>query len=107
MFDQDGDGQPGITVRVRVLGLISGEVYVVQRLSKLLDGQVLAPDLIRGLLTWTNEQVTLGASNPFLNAGGEAHVDPVRERSYFVAIRVPAGTTCANLTANWRTLFDR
>ncbi|HNR24197.1 MAG TPA: hypothetical protein PKG50_02020 [Candidatus Bipolaricaulis anaerobius] len=107
MFDQDGDGQPGITVRVRVLGLISGEVYVVQRLSKLLDGQVLAPDLIRGLLTWTNEQVTLGASNPFLNAGGEAQVDPVRERSYFVAIRVPAGTTCANLTANWRTLFDR
>jgi hypothetical protein len=107
VVDQDGDGQPGITVRVRVLGLISGEVYVVQRLWKLLDGEVVAPDLIRGFLTWTNEQVTLGASNPFLTAGGEAQVDPVRERSYFVAIRVPTGTTCADLTTNWRTLFDR
>ncbi len=107
VFDQDGDDKPGVTVRVRILGLISGEVYAVQRLSKLLEGLVVTPDLIRGLITWTNEQVTIGASNPFLNTSGDAQVDPVRERSYFVAIRVPTGTTCEDLKASWRILFGR
>lgn len=107
VFDQDGDGKPGITVRVKILGLISGEVYAVQRLSKLLEGKVVTPDLIRGLITWTNEQVTIGASNPFLNTSGDARVDPVRERSYFVALRVPPTTTCEELKANWRALFGR
>ncbi|MCR4392611.1 MAG: hypothetical protein NUV94_07655 [Candidatus Acetothermia bacterium] len=107
VFDQDGDGKPGITVRVKILGLISGEVYAVQRLTKLLEGEVVTPDLIRGLITWTNEQVTIGASNPFLNTDGEARVDPVRERSYFVALRVPPETTCESLKATWRDLFGR
>jgi len=107
VFDQDGDGNPGITVRVTILGLISGEVYAVQRLSKLLEGKVVTPDLIRGLITWTNEQVTIGASNPFLNTSGDAEIDPVRERSYFVAIRVPPETTCDDLKESWRALFGR
>ncbi len=107
VFDQDGDGNPGITVRVSILGLISGEVYAVQRLWKLLEGTVVTPDLIRGLITWTNEQVTIGASNPFLNTSGDAQIDPVRERSYFVAIRVRPGTTCDDLKESWRALFGR
>jgi len=68
---------------------------------------VVSSDLIRGLITWSNEQVTIGASNPFLNTSGDAKIDPVRERSYFVAIRVPAGTTCDDLKENWRALFGR
>lgn len=107
VFDQDGDGQPGITVRVRILGLISGEVYAVQRLSKLLEGRVITPNLVRGLISWSNEQMTVGASNPFLKTDSQAVIDPVKERSYFVGIRVPPGTTCENLTANWRALFGR
>jgi len=107
VFDQDGDGKPGITVRVKILGLISGEVYAVQRLSKLLEGQVVTSDLIRGLITWTNEQVTIGASTPFLNTSGDAQVDPVRERSYFVALRIDPGTTCDDLKNGWRALFGR
>lgn len=107
VVDQDGDGKPGITVGVRILGLISGEVYGVQRLWKLLEGTVVTPDLIRGLITWTNEQVTIGASNPFLNTSGDARIDPVRERSYFVAIRVPVGMSCEDLKESWRDLFGR
>lgn len=107
VVDQDGDGKPGITVKVTALGLISGEVYAVQRLEKLLEGQVVTPDLIRGLITWTNEQVTIGASNPFLKTSGDAKIDPVRERSYFVALRVPVGTSCEDLKESWRALFGR
>jgi len=107
VFDQDRDGNPGITVRVSVLGLIRGDVYAVQRLSKLLEGTVVTPDLVRGLITWTNEQVTIGASNPFLNTSGDAKIDPVPERSYFVAIRVRPGTTCDDLKESWRALFGR
>lgn len=107
VLDQDGDGKPGITVRAAILGLISGEVYAVQRLWKLLEGTVVTANLIRGLITWTNEQVTIGASNRFLNTSGDARIDPVRERSYFVAIRVQTGTTCDDLKASWRALFGR
>lgn len=107
VFDQDGDGKPGITVPVRILGLISGEVYAVQRITKLLEGVVVSPNLIRGLITWTNEQVTIGASNPFLKTDAQAQVDPVRERSYFVAVRVSPGTTCEDLKKGWRSLFGR
>ncbi len=107
VFDQDGDGKPGITVPVRILGLISGEVYAVQRLTKYLTGTVVSPDLIRGLIRWTNEQVVVGASNPFLKADAQAEVDPIPERSYFVALRVSPGTTCADLKGTWRSLFGR
>ncbi|MCX7750167.1 MAG: hypothetical protein N2320_01150 [Candidatus Bipolaricaulota bacterium] len=107
VFDQDGDGKPGITVPVRILGLISGEVYAVQRLTKFLEGTVVSPDLVRGLITWTNEQVTIGASNPFLKTDAQAQVDPVRERSYFVAVRIPPTTTCDDLKRTWRSLFGR
>lgn len=107
VFDQDGDGKPGITVPVSIFGVISGEVYAVQRLSKLLEGTVVTPDLIRGLITWTNEQVTIGASNSFLKSDAQAEVDPVRERSYFVAIRIAPGTSCDDLKESWRALFGR
>lgn len=107
VVDQDGDGKPGITVPLRILGLISGEVYAVQRLWKLLAGTVVSSDLVRGLISWTNEQVAIGASNPFLKTDAQAQVDPVRERSYFVALRIPPGTTCEDLKRTWRALFGR
>ena len=42
VFDQDGDGKPGLTVRVSILGLLSGEVYVVQRVRYRMIGTVIS-----------------------------------------------------------------
>ncbi len=105
VIDQDRDGKPGLTVRVTVMGLISGEVYVVQRDRSRLTGTVVSPDAIDGLVEWTSEQSVLGASNPFLVGGTTARIDPVPEHSFFRARRVSEATTCADLRQIARTLF--
>lgn len=105
VLDQDGDGKPGLTVRVRVMGLISGEVYVVQRDRSRLSGTVVSPDAVDGLVEWTSEQSVLGASNPFLLGGAAARIDPVPEHSFFRARRIAEATTCADLRETAGILF--
>lgn len=97
VIDQDGDGKPGLTVRISIAGLIEGEVYVVQRDRSRLAGVVVSADLVEGLVEWTSEQTILGASNPFLASGSAAWLDPVPEHSYFRAWRVSADATCAEV----------
>jgi len=105
VFDQDGDGKPGLTVRVQVMGLIRGEVYVVQRDRSRLSGTVVSPDAIDGLVEWTSEQSVLGVSNPFLAGGTASRIDPVAEHSFFRARRIGETTTCAALREMARVLF--
>ncbi len=105
VFDQDGDGNPGVTVRLSILGLVSGEVYAVQRLSKHLKGDVVSDDHLVGLIDWSNEQVRLAATDAFLMTGGDAEVHPDPERSYFIARRIHPELTCAELRESWRELL--
>mgnify|MGYP001112701627 CR=1 FL=1 len=88
VFDQDNDGHPGMTVRVEIMGLIGGEVYVVQRNRNRLIGTVISPGFIRGTIEWETEQVILGASSPFLESGGQGSPDPGPERNFFLARRI-------------------
>ncbi|MGB9758003.1 MAG: hypothetical protein ACPLRP_03335 [Candidatus Bipolaricaulaceae bacterium] len=90
--DQDGDGKPGFTVRVRILGLISGETYVVQRLKQEYRGAVLGPDLIRGQILWEDEQVTLGASASFFLISGKGR--PALEEAFFLMRRLQDRENC-------------
>jgi len=106
VFDQDGDGKPGLTVHVAVMGLIQGDVYVVQRDRSRYTGSVVSGDAVEGLVEWTSEQSVLGASNAFLLAGTASRPDPVSEHSYFVARRVGEDVTCAKLEEMAPTLFD-
>lgn len=105
VFDQDEDGNPGVTVGVTILGVLSGEVYAVQRLSKHMEGAVDSSDRVKGLISWTNEQVALAASSPLLQTTGEAEVHPDAERSYFVMKRIPEHVGCQTLREEWRELF--
>ena len=105
VVDQDGDGKPGLTVHVSVMGLIEGDVYVVQRDRSRLVGTVVSADAAEGLLEWTSEQSTLGASSSFFLSGAAARPDPVAQHSYFRARRVAEGTTCAELQGLVETVF--
>jgi hypothetical protein len=108
VVDQDGDGKPGLTVHVSVMGgLISGDVYVVQRDRSKLSGTVVSPDEVDGLVEWSSEQSVLGASNPFLLGGTTARPDPIAEHSYFRAHRVDDATSCADLRVMAGTLFGK
>jgi hypothetical protein len=97
VFDQDNDGHPGMTVRVEIMGLIGGEVYVVQRNRNRLIGTVISPGFIRGPIEWETEQVILGASSPFLASGGEGSPDPDPERNFFLARRIDPMFDCADI----------
>jgi len=97
VFDQDNDGHPGMTVRVEIMGLISGEVYVVQRNRNRLIGTVISAVFIRGTIEWETEQVILGASSPFLASGGQGTPDPDPERNFFLARRIDPMLDCADI----------
>lgn len=106
VVDQDGDGKPGLTVRIVLMGLIHGEVYVVQRDRSRLVGVVTSPDAVDGLVEWTSEQSVLGASSSIFLGGAPARLDPIPEHSYFRARRVDAEMDCASLQGAAETLFD-
>ncbi len=97
VIDQDGDGKPGLTVQVSALGLVEGEVYVVQRVRTRLTGTVISADRIEGLVEWTTEQVTLAASNPVFLGTIPSRPDPVLENSAFVLVRIDPAWTCAEI----------
>ena len=97
VFDQDNDGHPGMTVRVEIMGLIRGEVYVVQRNRNRLVGTVVSPGFIQGTIEWETEQVVLGASSPFLESEGQGIPDPDPKRNFFLAKRIDPALDCADI----------
>lgn len=97
VVDLDGDGKPGFTVKIRVLGLFSGETYVVQRLRQEYRGVVQGEHLVQGTISWVDEQVTLGASASFFLLAGKGRPDPDPTRSYFVMRRITGSETCLEL----------
>jgi len=102
--DPDGDGHPGITIRVE--GLVSGEIYLVQRMVRGLDGELTADGRMTGHVVGTNEQQTLGASNFMLRAFTPTFVpDPSPERNWFEWAPVSDRETCADVVAGEERIF--
>jgi len=94
VIDQDGDGQPGMTVRVTVLGIVEGETYIVQRVQYRPIGWVVESDRIEGRIEWTDEQVVLAATNPLLEADTIGRHDPDPAAHRFLMMRVDPEWTC-------------
>ena len=102
--DPDGDGNPGISVSVD--GLVSGQVYLVQRLVRGLRGVAEADGRISGSVTGAGDQAVIGASNAILRSFTptfEHNPDP--KRNTFVWVPVPAGATCESVVAARGDLF--
>jgi hypothetical protein len=96
VYDWDGDGHPGATLRLAVPLLPDGELYVVQRGQSFLNGRVVAPGRIDGGIEVRSfEHRVLGAKPSFLNRSPEIEPDPKGSR--FSISPVPAGTTCESL----------
>ncbi len=105
IFDQDGDGKPGMTVRIS--GIISGDIYVIQRGSTELAGTV-AENRLDGLVVWTDEQVILGSDNAILESNQpENRIDPNAENSFFHTTRLGEELDCEAIVAQAETLFAR
>ena len=100
VFDQDGDGHPGVTVRVR--GLASGELYVVQRATSVLAGGGRAGSF-SGQVRFSSEDVVLGATRRILTL--RTNTRPDVARSSFRLERLPSGSSCRDALARAAALL--
>jgi hypothetical protein len=105
VFDQDGDGKPGITVHACALGAITGDVYVVERLRTRLEGEVVTPDWIEGRVEGTVEQVILGATSAVFLGSILSHPDPISANSYFILQRIDPAWACEEILLRQASLF--
>lgn len=103
-WDEDGDGQPGVTIRI--MGPVDGDVYIAQRSWNSLRGTVSdSGDTIRGLVTWATEQQVLGGTSIFLKANPKSKPHRDKKKSYFEMRRMPDTTTCADIKRGNDELF--
>ena len=98
VFDWDGDGHPGATLKLAVPLLPPGELYIVQRGQSILSGRVVQPGRIEGGLEVRQfDQRVLGARPGFLAKSPE--IEPNDKDSRFSLSQVAADSTCASLRA--------
>ena len=105
VFDQDQDGNPGITIKLS--GVASGDLYVVQRQKDEMTGIAVTNDRVVGHYSFTSEQNVLASNPEWLKglATQTAVTDGRPCASMFIMVRLAAGTTCAGVLAN-STLFN-
>jgi hypothetical protein len=104
VIDQDEDGEPGVTVRVR--GLVDAELYLVQRAWTTLRGTATA-DRIDGLIQWGEEHSVLGSTSRLLSDLPPSRPDPDPQASSFRTTRIASDVDCAAILASRDTLFAR
>jgi hypothetical protein len=103
--DADNDGHPGVTLRIE--GIISGELYVIQRAWDVMRGTVQGHKYIDGLIDWGNDQVLLDSNSIFLRNQPPSWPHPNEKRSYFRTTRISDSATCNDVVKQRRTLFSR
>lgn len=96
VYDWDGDGHPGATLKITVPLLPDGELYVVQRGQSILNGRITGRGRIEGSIDVRSfEHRVLGAWPGFLNRSPEIVPDPAESR--FSIIPIPQDSTCETL----------
>jgi hypothetical protein len=101
VYDWDGDGHPGATLKLSVPLLPDGELYVVQRGHSVLNGRISQPGKVDGGIEVDGfEQRVLGAWPSFLNRSPEIEPDPKGSR--FSLTPIPAGSSCETLRGSTR-----
>jgi len=96
VYDWDGDGHPGATLKLSVPLLPDGELYVVQRGHSILHGRITEPGKVNGTIEYKSfEQRVLGAWPSFLNQSPE--IVPDGKESRFSVTPLPPGSTCETI----------
>lgn len=106
IVDDDGDGNPGITVVIRAGGEVFGELYLARREIFAYDLVQDGPDSMTGTVTDSSEQLVIGASTPILestDAQWEQVADPTLNP--ILLQRVGEDWDCDRLMAERDELF--
>jgi len=97
VIDMDEDGQIGFTITAAIVGMFGGDTYVVQRFCYRLDGALVDPDTIVGVVEWSTEQVILWATDALLMMPYTQSVDPDPTAHRFIMRRVDASWSCESI----------
>lgn len=105
IVDDDGDGNPGLTVTIDVGGGITGELYIARLEIFAYDAELVGVDLIEGVVEDESQQLAIGASNPlFMQSSAWNQVqDP--DLNPLILKRVDADWDCERLAAERDNLF--
>lgn len=102
--DADNDGNPGLTLLLD--GILTGQLFEVQRDFTELTGTQTSADRIEGLANWGSELSYLGSDPEFLlDLVGEALPDSDPSKHTFEIVRLPAGSDCAYILDNRCDLY--
>ena len=107
VWDQDSDGEPGITVRIDAGWPATGDIYLVQRSEFAYEGLVVAQDRVEVYVDYAQEQSILGSSNPVLTMADVVPVpNPDPTTSYAIFQQIDEGSDCGDIKRDRSTLFD-
>ena len=103
IWDQDRDGQPGVTVNVS--GFASGDIYVIQKQVSSEYGVLGDDGHLRGFIVDDSEQVVIGSTNVLLNQQIPTRPHPNANLSTVHAIPVDETRDCEWLLEMGQQLF--
>jgi hypothetical protein len=108
LFDQDADGNPGISVDVsaKAIVTISGRIYLAQRQIWDETINIIDENTARGSLVWSQEQKIVGSSNSIFTTVTPV-VTPLQDQSSVALKRLPDGAGCAEILAQKSALFPK
>ena len=106
IVDDDGDGQPGITVTIKVTDDLIGELYIARREIFAYEVSLTGPDTLEGTVTDGSEQLVIGASDPIFADSGDDWVQyPDLSKSPIILERVAPDWDCDRLASERASLF--
>ena len=95
VVDFEDDGKPGVTTKVN--GFVQGDIYVLIRLMRLLEGTFTTDELIEGSIESKAEMNTLGAEPILLDCQLDLARQPAPDMNRFEMVRLEGGATCEEL----------
>jgi len=103
--DDDGDGNPGITVHVKVTDELQGDIYIARR--EIFEYQVTQQKNLSliGTVTDNSEQLIIGASNPMFITRSEWLQVPDLNKSPIVLVPVDSDWDCEKLMNQSAEIF--
>ncbi len=104
--DADNDGKPGVTVFVKLFGLIQGEIYIARREIFQNDMTLYSDGSLRGTVIDNSEQLVIGVSLSILNTPNNP--DQWDDPGLNPIILIPISDdldTCEELMTNRDALF--
>ena len=106
IVDDDGDGNPGLTVTIEVSPEFIGELYIARREIFSFEAFLVEPDLLTGQVTDDSEQLVIGASDPVF-ASSPANWGQYSDlsKSPIILRRVDESWDCERLAAERDDLF--